>query len=146
MIDGSERPSSQVMSPSEKLGADNKKKVQSSDAKASKSTKIVATSDGSNKKASISESSKKEASNLTDEEKQAMAERVQTKLEEAKSNPVPELEGEALLEDYQTAEDDDEDADEKRQRIFAERVAKGLSPFIREEDILQMIVQFDELG
>ena len=56
--------SSQVMSPSEELGANNKKQVQSEDAKASKSTKTVAASDGSKKKASISESSTQDASNL----------------------------------------------------------------------------------
>ena len=63
-----------------------------------------------------------------------MAERVQKTLEDAKSNPVPELEGEALLEDYQTADDDDEEVEEKRRRVRAERVANGLSPFVNEED------------
>jgi hypothetical protein len=86
MIEGNEPPhtkdekmrSSQVMSPSEELGAgtDNKKQVQSEDAKAPKSTKTVAASDGLKKKASISESSTQNASNLTQEQEQAMAERM----------------------------------------------------------------------
>jgi hypothetical protein len=117
------------MSPKdEELGAD--KQVQSEDAKAPKSTKTVAALEGSKKKASISESSSQDASNLTQEAEQATAEQIQKTLEKMRSNPVPELEGEAL-EDYQTA-DDDEDETEKRQRIRAEREAKGLSPFIDE--------------